>query len=325
MGSAGLQTARTSSTSPCTLVRLAEEQPKPSAERLREYRDSSLDSLNLGLFSPAPIYAELEIEHAGQRALVAGRDARRATTRWSSLALGGRSPQARAAELRRGHEADRRRGAPGAWSRAAPRPWRPQGPADPARARARDPEARALRKRYEDEVEASSARPTPRSPAAKFAIEGENVYPDATFTLRLAFGAVKGYERGRQRVPAVHDDFGGALRAGATERGDEPPFDAARSAGSRRKPKLDLNTPYNFVCTADIIGGNSGSPVVNRAGEVVGLIFDGNLHSLVFDFAYTDEQARAVAVDSRGLLEALDEVYGAEALVAELSRSTPRR
>jgi hypothetical protein len=108
------------------------------------------------------------------------------------------------------------------------------------------------------------------------------------------------------------------------ERGAEPPFTLPARWDAAR-PKLDLETPYNFICTADIIGGNSGSPVVNRAGEVVGLIFDGNLESLVFDFAYTDEAARAVAVDSRGLLAALDQVYGAEALVAELSRSTSRR
>ena len=92
-----------------------------------------------------------------------------------------------------------------------------------------------------------------------------------------------------------------------------------------KESALDPATPYNFTCTADIIGGNSGSPVVNRAGEVVGLIFDGNLHSLVYNFAYTDEVARSVAVDSRGIVEALEKVYDAKELVGELQGEMPQR
>ena len=122
---------------------------------------------------------------------------------------------------------------------------------------------------------------------AKFAMDGDKVYPDATFTLRLAFGTVKGYEEDGKPVPPFTDDRR-ALQAerGAGEQG--PPFELPKR-WVEKKDKLDLKTPFNFVCTADIIGGNSGSPVINKNAEVVGLIFDGNIQSLVLDFIYDDE------------------------------------
>src|SRR5262249_16142156 len=148
----------------------------------------------------------------------------------------------------------------------------------------------------------------------KFALDGTKTYPDATFTLRLAFGLVKGYEEDGKKVPYT-THFAGLYRR-AKEHHNKPPFDLP-PRWVERKDKLALQTPFNCVLTADIVGGNSGSPVINRSGEVVGLIFDGNIQSLAWDFAYSDEVARSVAVDAQGLIEGLRKVYEADALVAE--------
>ena len=152
---------------------------------------------------------------------------------------------------------------------------------------------------------------------AKFALEGTSTYPDATFTLRLAFGVVKGYEENGKQVP-FQTTFAG-LFGRAKQHNFKPPFDLP-PRWIERKDKLNLETPLNFVLTADIIGGNSGSPVINKDAEVVGLIFDGNIQSLVLDFMFTEEQARAVAVHSAGIVEALRKVYDANELADELTR-----
>ena len=135
---------------------------------------------------------------------------------------------------------------------------------------------------------------------------------------RLAFGVVKGYEVDGKSIPP-YTTIGGAFEH-AKAHGDAPPYELPKSwFKARESGGLRLDTPFNFVSTADIIGGNSGSPVVNRDNQVVGLIFDGNIQSLVLDFGYDDRQARAVSVDSRGILEALRSVYHADRLVAELT------
>src|SRR5262249_1032297 len=146
-----------------------------------------------------------------------------------------------------------------------------------------DPEARAVRKQVESEVEEVKRQAYAQIAKAKYAIEGSGNYPDATFTLRLAFGVVKSYEENGQHVP-FETTFAG-LYARSKEHHNQPPFDLPRR-WVERKDRLDLNTGFNFVCTADIIGGNSGSPVINKNAEVVGLIFDGNIQSLVLDFVY---------------------------------------
>ena len=143
---------------------------------------------------------------------------------------------------------------------------------------------------------------------------GSGLYPDATGTLRLAFGIVKGYQQDGDQIPAWTTI--GVLQH--EQRHDaKPPFQLPESWHGAHD-KLDLKTPFNFVSTADITGGNSGSPVVNRNGELVGIIFDSNRQGVAMNFAFEDVQSRAVSVDSRAVIEALRNIYGADALLAEL-------
>src|SRR5262249_38814791 len=182
-------------------------------------------------------------------------------------------------------------------------------------ARLVDAEARAVRKQYEDEVEEVERQGYAAIAQARFAAFGKSVAPDATFTLRLAFGVVKGYEEDGMHVP-FHTTFGGAFER-ADRMGHREPF-ALPMRWIDGKGKLDLATPFNFVSTADTIGGNSGSPVLNRAGELVGINFDRNRHGLVRNFAYTEVQARHIAVHCRAVLEGLRKLYAADDLLREL-------
>jgi len=150
---------------------------------------------------------------------------------------------------------------------------------------------------------------------ARFAIESVSNYPDASFTLRLSYGRVRGYEQDGKQIPAF-TDFAGLYQRSA-EHDNKPPFDLPQRWINKRAD-LNLTTHFNFVSDADIIGGNSGSPVVNKSNEFVGIIFDGNIQSLVLDCIYTDTQARAVSVDSAAITEALRKIYDAGALADEL-------
>jgi hypothetical protein len=150
---------------------------------------------------------------------------------------------------------------------------------------------------------------------ARFAVEGTSNYPDATFTLRLSYGTVRGYEEEGKQIPAF-TNFEGLYQRSA-EHQNQPPFDLPQR-WIDKKGSLNLSTQFNFVSDADIIGGNSGSPVVNKANEFVGIIFDGNIQSLVLDCIFSDKQARAVSVDSAAISEALRKVYDANALANEL-------
>jgi hypothetical protein len=181
-----------------------------------------------------------------------------------------------------------------------------------------DADAREIRKQREDKVEGVEAAQYALIAKAIFDDQGDKVYPDATFTLRLAYGTVKGYEDNGKSIPA-YTKIGGAFTH-AQEHGNVPPYELPPTwIAAKNQSQLKLNTEFNFVCTADIIGGNSGSPVVDRENRVVGLIFDGNIQSLVLDFGFDDRQARAVSVDSRAIVEALRSVYHAEDLVKELT------
>jgi hypothetical protein len=297
------------------LVRLAEEKPKPNSDRLKEYRDSGLQSLELLLFSEAPIYPEYEEAKLAH-----------ALAYWKKnmpdhplveRVLRGRSPEEAAREFVRNTKladiAVRKKLAEG--GKAAI-----EHCDDPMikLALAVDADARAVRKEREDKVEGVEASNYALIARAQFEDKGDSVYPDATFTLRLAFGVVKGYLVDGKSIPPF-TTIGGAFQH-ALAHGNKEPYELPASWHEARKSAaLNLETPLNFVSTADIIGGNSGSPVVNRDNEVVGLIFDGNIQSLVLDYGYDEKYARAVSVDSRGIIEALRSIYHADRLVKELT------
>jgi hypothetical protein len=297
-----------------TLVRLAEESGKPNGERLREYSEARLGSLKQQLFSDAPIYDDLEIaELADSLSMYAGLEG--GDQELVRKVLAGKAPQDRAAELIQGTRlkdvAVRKQIAAGGMAAI-------ESSADPfiQLARLVDPESRRLRKIYEDQVQEPRRQAYAKIANARFALYGTNTYPDATFTLRLAFGEVKGYQEAGKQIPWT-TTFSG-LYERAAQHDSMPPF-ALPERWLQRKSDLNLATPFNFVSTADIIGGNSGSPIVDRNGELVGIVFDGNLQSLVLDYTYTDQQARAVAVNSAAILEALRKVYRANWLLAELA------
>ncbi len=295
-----------------TLLRAAEERPKPNTERLREFGDAGRESLEFQLFSEKPIYDDLEQLKLAD------------SLTWLIMQLGmndplvqqilaGRSPRARATELILGtrvKDVTVRRSLYEGGRTAVDQARDPMIEL----ARLIDPQARAVRQIIETQSEIKQQAHTLIA-RARFALNGTNTYPDATFTLRLAFGVVKGYEQDGQAIP-FETTLAGLYERSAAHH-NAPPFDLP-ARWQERRDSLDLNTPCNFVSTADIIGGNSGSPVVNRQGEFVGIIFDGNIQSLVLDFYYTEQQARAVSVHSWAIIEALRKVYDADRLADEL-------
>ncbi len=297
-----------------TLLRAGDELPKPSGDRLREFGDARLGSLKFQLFSDEEIYPDLEtIKLADSLTHLAGSYG--ANDPLLQKILAGKAPRERAFELVSGSKladpAVRKKlfdGGAKAITDAN----------DPMIELARliDADARKYRKQFETQVEEPKRQAAGAIAKARFALDGTNTYPDATFSLRLAFGTVKGYTEDGKTVDPFTTFEGLYARSKAHK--NQSPFDLP-PLWETRKDKLKLDTPFNFVCTADIIGGNSGSPVVNKKGEVVGLIFDGNIQSLVLDFVFEDEQARAVSVDSRAIVEALRSVYQADGVAEELT------
>lgn len=295
-----------------TLLRWADESERPSGERLREFGEAGRPSLELELFSEQAIHEDLEIlkltDSLSYFATTLGVD-----DPWVARVLDGSSPARRAAALVRGTRV----------GDVAVRRKLYEGGADVVReaadpmielARMIDGEARELRRLDENltEVKRQAHGVLAR---ARWKHEGDATYPDATFTLRLAVGVVKGYEEAGTEIPAW------TVYSGLHERGQLMGFQGGFALPPKWKNAQDVikpGTPVNFISTHDIIGGNSGSPVVNRKGEFVGIIFDGNLHSLVFDFAYEDRYARAVSVHSSFILESLRHIYKADSIVAEL-------
>ena len=297
-----------------TLVRAAEEKSKPNGERLREYRDSGLPSLEQELFSSAPVYKNLETATLAL-SLAQMQEALGLDDAAVKASLNGKSPEEAAKALIGGTKLEDVAVRKQLYEGGKPAV---NASTDPLIVLMRnvDSAARAVRKRYDDEVDAVVRRDGAAIARGRFDQTGFTQPPDATFTLRLSYGTVKGYEENGKKIP-YFTTFGGAFQH-AEEHGSKPPYDLAGS-WLKMKSKLNPQTPLNYVSTADIIGGNSGSPTVNKAGEVVGIIFDGNIQSLVLSFYYDDRQSRAVHVDSRGIIEALRNIYGADALANELT------
>ena len=292
------------------VLRLSEERLKPNDQRLREYRDSALPSLERQLYSPAPLTDSMEV------AVLADyfeflRSELGAEDPTVKAILNGRTPQQAAQEYvstsRLKDVAERKRLAADAEA------VRRSEDGMIRLARILDGPARSLRKRYEDEVEAVLNSSAAKIARARFAVFGQEAYPDATFTLRLTYGAVKGYKDSKGRWVPYATRFEGLYKRAT----GKPPYRLPQRWLDAR-PKLNLKTPFNFVSTADTHGGNSGSPTVNTKGEIVGILFDGNIESLPNRFVYTEEQARSVHVATQGIVEALDKVYGAQRLLAEL-------
>ena len=305
-----------------TIVQMIEEKRKLNGDRFEEFRDSALPSLELQLYSPAPIYKGVE------------KTALTASLNYATENLGRQNaivqvalqntPIAdlveQAVERTKLYSTDYRKEVvkksesmkPAEWEA-----WLTQCDDPMLRLAARiEPLLRNLRKQHEDKVQSVERSQAQIIQTARFKIYGKNMPPDATFTLRIAFGVVKGYESGETLVPFKTTFYD--LFARNADFDNRPPFDIA-PRWQARKGALDMTAPLNFVSTADIIGGNSGSPVINKNGELVGIIFDSNIEGLAAKYVYSEEKARAVAVHSRGILEALEKVFEFSELVKELT------
>jgi hypothetical protein len=296
-----------------SIVRVVEEREKPNTDRLPEYTEARMASFERQLYSPAPTYAEAEkAKLADSLAFMRGKLGNAHPL--VAQILGDKTPEARAEGLVAGSTladvAVRKALVEG--GKAAVAESR-----DPLiqLARAIDAPSRAARKKTEDEVASVERDAYAKIAQAVFATQGTSAYPDGTSTLRLSYGQVKGYmENGKPVAPFT--EYAG-LYARHVQFGGKPPFDLPQR-WLDRKGSLDLKVPFNFVSTNDIVGGNSGSPLVNRLGEFVGVAFDGNIQSLPGYFIYDGSVNRTVSVDSRSILEALRKMYDAGALVDEL-------
>ena len=296
------------------LVQLAMEDKKPSAQRLPAFRESNRASLEQQLFSTAPVYKDLE------QAIFADVIARMVEMRGGDdelcqKILDGKNPIDRAEELINGTKVDDpefRKSLAGGGMAAI------ETSEDPMIKLALlvDDEVRKEQLKS-DELAEIERQAYAQIAEATFATQGTSTYPDATFSLRLSFGPVVGYKEKGKDIPAM-TDINGAFNHEETHKGQEF-FDLPKSWHEARKSgKISQTTPFNFVCTADIIGGNSGSPVVNKNMELVGLIFDGNIQSLTADYLYSDRQGRSVSVHSNVIRDAIRYIYDAEDLANQL-------
>lgn len=292
------------------LVRAAEELPKPNGERLREFTDSNIPAIQQDLFSSAPIYPEYEVELL-TFGLTKLRENLTAGNPIVKRLFGPRSPREIAEDIvkntRLADVNERKRLFEGGKKAI-------ETSKDPMILFAAlvDREALPLRQNYEDNIESIMIKSSEKIAAAKFAVYGTDTYPDATFTLRISYGQIKGYmENGTSVAPIT--TIGGAFDH-ATGR---EPF-ALPESWIKAKNHLNLKTPFNLCSTNDIIGGNSGSPMINSKAEIVGLIFDGNIQSLGGDYWFDESVNRAVAVHSAAILETLKNVYKADRVVSDL-------
>jgi hypothetical protein len=296
------------------IVDYVAEVKKPDGVRLPGFHDAQLESLRFELLSPAPVYKDFEIARM-TGALELDVKQMGANDPFVKMVLNGKSPHEAAAALVSGtHLEDaafRKQLIEGGEAAVA-------ASTDPLIVLERnlDPMRRAQIKWAQDEVESVLDRAGEQLGHARFDVYGRSAYPDATFTLRLSYGTVKGYAMNGTKAPPVTTFYG--LYDRSASFGNAGPFYLV-SRFAEGIGKLNLATPFDFVTTNDIIGGNSGSPVIDKNGDIVGLIFDGNIESLVGDYVYDIETNRSVAVHTAGMTEALKKLYGAQALLDEMT------
>jgi hypothetical protein len=298
------------------LVQAAEELKKPNGERQSAYQDANIDGTKFRLFSPAPVYMELD-EMQLADGLQESLDKLGSEDPFIKMVLNGKTPAEVARELIKGSTlADpsvRKKLFDGGENALA-------ASTDPMVVLARKlaPQAKVGREWTEKNITSVTTTASEKIGEARFAVYGKNTHPDATFTLRLSYGTVKGYPMNGTVAPSKTTFYGLFDRAFSFDnKGDFKPPQRYLDNIS----KLDLKTPLDFVSTCDIIGGNSGSPVLNAKGEYVGLIFDGNIESLPGRFLYTDEANRAIAVHSAAIVEVLRKLYDAGTLADELEKN----
>ncbi len=296
-----------------TIVRYVTEVTKPDADRLDGYHDSELEELRFNLFSPAPIYKDRE------EALLAGNlqislDELGAKHEFIKIALKGSAPVKIAEKVISGtrlDNADFRKKLIKDGEKAVKKSKDPLI----AYARKLDPYLRKIEKWDRDNIESVITPASEKIAKARFAVYGKNVYPDATFTLRLAYGSATGYPMNGTKAPYKTTLYGLFDRAISFDQKED--FRLPKRFWDN-KDKLDLSTPVNFVSTCDVVGGNSGSPVINKNAEIVGLIFDGNIESLTGKFIFDKEKNRAVAVHCAYIIEALRKLYDFNYLADEV-------
>ena len=296
-----------------TIVRYVQEIEKSDAERLDGFHDSQLESLKFGLLSPAPLYPDMDVAVLAD-SLQQSLEELGADDPFIKAALAGKTPAEVAKAAIGGSKV-----ADPAFRKSLVEGGKAavMASTDPLITLARnvEPIIRQTNKSFEDDVESVEASAGEKLGRARFAAYGKSAYPDATFTLRLTFGTVRGYPMNGTQAPPMTTFFG--LFDRAQSFGMKPPFNLPPRY-TQRRAQLTLSTPLNFVSDCDIIGGNSGSPVINRDGQLVGLIFDGNIESLIGNVVYNGNSNRAVAVHSAGMIEALRKLYDAGALADEL-------
>ena len=295
-------------------MRAADERPKADDKRLDEFRDAATPQLTQRLFAKKPIYDDKEILLL-TFGLTKLREELGADDPFVKQTLGQESPEELATRLIKGTKLKDIAVRKALWDGGKKAIDASDDPLIKF-ARAMEPTARALRTRLDDEIDAPLRKNGELLAKARFDSFGTKTYPDATFTLRLSYGQVKGWDENGKHIEPITDYAGAFARAtGRT------PFDLPQS-WIAAKNKLVLKTPFNFVTTNDIVGGNSGSPVINKNGELVGLVFDGNLPSLGGDYGFDETVNRTVAVHSEGILQALSKIYGADRIVNELRPSS---